>query len=164
MSTAHTAAQARLARHDATHSTITWRLMPLLLLSSTRHRNWIGKIRVSQRVIFHSASLLIVGAYLLLAARALGLDTGPMSGFDNAGVDAEFFAGTRIRSNFLINAGTRRLGAQPHGAGTGFASLRRQPLCLSCAAGADQGLNSPTMNAPDLPLNTPGAQPPAAGA
>lgn len=45
------------------------------------------------------------GAYLLLAARALGLDTGPMSGFDNAGVDAEFFAGTRIRSNFLINIG-----------------------------------------------------------
>ena len=40
-------------------------LMPLLLLSSTRHRNWIGKIRVSQQVIFHSASLLIVGAYLL---------------------------------------------------------------------------------------------------
>lgn len=45
------------------------------------------------------------GAYLLLAARALGLDTGPMSGFDNAGVDAEFFAGTRMRSNFLINIG-----------------------------------------------------------
>lgn len=43
-------------------------LMPLLLLSSTRHRNWIGKIRVSQRVIFHSASLLIVGAYLLFIA------------------------------------------------------------------------------------------------
>ena len=39
------------------------------------------------------------GAYLLLAARALGLDCGPMSGFDNAKVDAEFFAGTRIRSN-----------------------------------------------------------------
>lgn len=45
------------------------------------------------------------GAYLILAARALGLDTGPMSGFDNAKVDAEFFAGTRIRSNFLINLG-----------------------------------------------------------
>lgn len=43
-------------------------LMPLLLLSSTRHRNWVGKIRVSQRVIFHSASLLIVGAYLLFIA------------------------------------------------------------------------------------------------
>jgi putative PEP-CTERM system histidine kinase len=43
-------------------------LMPLLLLSSTRHRNWIGKIRVSQRVIFHSASLLMVGGYLLFIA------------------------------------------------------------------------------------------------
>lgn len=45
------------------------------------------------------------GAYLILAARALGLDTGPMSGFDNARVDAEFFAGTRVRSNFLVNLG-----------------------------------------------------------
>lgn len=45
------------------------------------------------------------GAYLILAARALGLDTGPMSGFDNAKVDAEFFAGTRICSNFLVNLG-----------------------------------------------------------
>lgn len=45
------------------------------------------------------------GAYMILAARALGLDTGPMSGFDNAKVDAEFFGGTRIRSNFLINLG-----------------------------------------------------------
>lgn len=45
------------------------------------------------------------GAYLILAARALGLDTGPMSGFDNAKVDAEFFGGTQIRSNFLVNLG-----------------------------------------------------------
>ncbi|MGY4515244.1 malonic semialdehyde reductase [Lysobacter sp. HA18] len=45
------------------------------------------------------------GAYLILAARALGLDTGPMSGFDNAKVDAEFFGGTKIRSNFLVNLG-----------------------------------------------------------
>jgi len=45
------------------------------------------------------------GAYLILAARALGLDTGPMTGFDNAKVDAEFFAGTRIRSNLLVNLG-----------------------------------------------------------
>lgn len=45
------------------------------------------------------------GAYLLLAARALGLDAGPMSGFDNAGVDAAFFAGTRIRSNFIMTLG-----------------------------------------------------------
>ncbi|MEC9369559.1 MAG: malonic semialdehyde reductase [Pseudomonadota bacterium] len=45
------------------------------------------------------------GAYLILAARALGLDTGPMSGFDNEAVDKEFFAGTSIRSNFLCNLG-----------------------------------------------------------
>ena len=45
------------------------------------------------------------GAYLLLAARALGLDCWPMSGFDNAGVDREFFAGTRIQSNFLCSLG-----------------------------------------------------------
>ena len=45
------------------------------------------------------------GAYLVLAARAIGLDCGPMSGFDNAKVDAAFFAGTRIRSNFLVNLG-----------------------------------------------------------
>ena len=43
-------------------------LMPLLMLSTTRHRNWIGKIRVSQRAIFQSASLLIVGGYLLFIA------------------------------------------------------------------------------------------------
>ena len=45
------------------------------------------------------------GAYLILAARALGLDTGPMSGFDNAGVDKEFFAGTPVKSNFLCSLG-----------------------------------------------------------
>ncbi|TAM08979.1 MAG: malonic semialdehyde reductase [Nevskiaceae bacterium] len=45
------------------------------------------------------------GAYLIIAARALGLDCGPMSGFDNAGVDREFFAGTRIQSNFICSLG-----------------------------------------------------------
>lgn len=45
------------------------------------------------------------GAYFMLAARALGLDCGPMSGFDNALVDEAFFAGTNIKSNFLINLG-----------------------------------------------------------
>lgn len=45
------------------------------------------------------------GAYFILAARALGIDTGPMSGFNNAGVDQEFFAGTTWRSNFLCNLG-----------------------------------------------------------
>ena len=45
------------------------------------------------------------GAYLIVAARALGFDCGPMSGFDNAGVDAAFFAGTTIRSNFICSIG-----------------------------------------------------------
>ena len=45
------------------------------------------------------------GAYLMMAARALGLDVGPMSGFDYAKVDAAFFAGTAIKSNFLVNLG-----------------------------------------------------------
>ena len=45
------------------------------------------------------------GAYFMLAARALGLDCGPMSGFDNAKVDTAFFAGTTIKSNFLCNLG-----------------------------------------------------------
>jgi len=45
------------------------------------------------------------GAYLILALRAVGLDVGPMSGFDPAKVDAEFFVGTRVRTNFLINIG-----------------------------------------------------------
>jgi 3-hydroxypropanoate dehydrogenase len=45
------------------------------------------------------------GAYFMLAARSLGLDCGPMSGFDNAKVDAAFFAGTKVKSNFLCNLG-----------------------------------------------------------
>ena len=48
------------------------------------------------------------GAYLIIAARALGLDCGPMGGFDAAKVDAAFFAETRVRSNFLINLGYGR--------------------------------------------------------
>ncbi|WP_420402370.1 malonic semialdehyde reductase [Nisaea sp.] len=52
---------------------------------------------------FRNSSLQ--GAYLILAARALGLDTGPMSGFDNAAVDKAFFASTSIRSNFLCCLG-----------------------------------------------------------
>jgi 3-hydroxypropanoate dehydrogenase len=45
------------------------------------------------------------GAYFMLAARSQGLDCGPMSGFDNAAVDAAFFAGTTVKSNFLCNVG-----------------------------------------------------------
>ena len=45
------------------------------------------------------------GAYLMLAARALGLDCGPMSGFDRARLDAEFWAGTQVTTNFVCNLG-----------------------------------------------------------
>jgi 3-hydroxypropanoate dehydrogenase len=45
------------------------------------------------------------GAYLILAARALGLDCGPMSGFDNAAVDKAFFDGSQIKSNFICSLG-----------------------------------------------------------
>jgi len=45
------------------------------------------------------------GGYFIIAARALGLDCGPMSGFNNDGVDKEFFAGTKIKSNFLCAVG-----------------------------------------------------------
>lgn len=57
------------------------------------------------RDIAASRNATLQGAYLMLAARALGLDVGPMSGFNNAGVDAEFFAGTNIKSNWLCNLG-----------------------------------------------------------
>ena len=54
-------------------------------------------------VAMRSASLQT--AYLILAARALGLDCGPMTGFDNAKVDQAFFAGTQVRSNILVTLG-----------------------------------------------------------
>jgi 3-hydroxypropanoate dehydrogenase len=62
-----------------------------------------GKEEFTRTHAFRNATLQ--GAYFILAARALGLDTGPMSGFDNAKVDAEFLADGRCQSNFLINLG-----------------------------------------------------------
>jgi 3-hydroxypropanoate dehydrogenase len=58
---------------------------------------------LAESTAFRNGSLQ--GAYLILAARALGLDCGPMSGFNNATVDQLFFAGTRVKSNFLCNLG-----------------------------------------------------------
>lgn len=67
-------------------------------------RSWfVGNPALAETTAFRNGSLQ--GAYLMLAARALGLDCGPMSGFDNATLDAAFFAGTQIKSNFLINLG-----------------------------------------------------------
>ena len=67
-------------------------------------RSWFaGNDAAIQSTAFRNSSLQ--GGYLILAARALGLDVGPMSGFDNAKVDAAFFAGTAIKSNFICNIG-----------------------------------------------------------
>lgn len=67
-------------------------------------RSWFaGNAALIQSTAFRNSSLQ--GAYFILAARALGFDTGPMSGFDNGAVDAEFFGGTAIRSNFISTLG-----------------------------------------------------------
>jgi len=58
---------------------------------------------VAQTTALRNSSLQ--GAYLIIAARALGLDCGPMSGFSNEAVDSEFFANTRIKSNFICSIG-----------------------------------------------------------
>jgi 3-hydroxypropanoate dehydrogenase len=58
---------------------------------------------LAETTAFRNSSLQ--GAYFILAARALGLDCGPMSGFDNVKVDEEFFAGGQLKSNFLCNIG-----------------------------------------------------------
>ena len=76
-----------------------------LLFPHTDARSWFDGApeEVLYRAALRSSSLQ--GAYLMLAARALGLDAGPMSGFDTAKVDEAFFKGTAIKSNFLVNLG-----------------------------------------------------------
>jgi 3-hydroxypropanoate dehydrogenase len=66
-------------------------------------RNFESNAALTESNAFRNGTLQ--GAYLILAARALGLDCGPMSGFNNVGVDAAFFAGTRIKSNFICSLG-----------------------------------------------------------
>ena len=67
-------------------------------------RSWfVGNQPLIETIAFRNSSLQ--GAYLILAARALGLDAGPMSGFDNETVDREFFPDRRVKSNFLVNIG-----------------------------------------------------------
>jgi 3-hydroxypropanoate dehydrogenase len=64
---------------------------------------WFVDPEKAKTAAIRNASLQ--GGYFIVAARALGLDCGPMSGFDNAGVDQAFFAGTAVKSNFLCNLG-----------------------------------------------------------
>jgi 3-hydroxypropanoate dehydrogenase len=67
-------------------------------------RSWFaGDDELIRATAFRNGSLQ--GAYFIIAARAVGLDCGPMSGFDNAKVDAAFFPDGRVKSNFLCNLG-----------------------------------------------------------
>jgi 3-hydroxypropanoate dehydrogenase len=77
--------------------------LPKLFPHKDMKSSFVGKPDKIQDNAFRNGTLQ--GAYLILAARLLGLDCGPMSGFDNAGVDRAFFAGTTVKSNFLCNLG-----------------------------------------------------------
>jgi 3-hydroxypropanoate dehydrogenase len=74
------------------------------LYPHTDAKSWfVGKPDYIRSTAFRNSSLQ--GAYFLLAARAMGLDCGPMSGFDNAKIDSAFFGGTSYKSNFIMNLG-----------------------------------------------------------
>ena len=74
------------------------------LFPHTDARAWfVGNDALIADTAFRNSSLQ--GAYLILAARALGLDCGPMSGFDHDALNAAFFAGTTVKANFICNLG-----------------------------------------------------------
>lgn len=74
------------------------------LFPHTDARSWfVGNDALIEKTAFRNSSLQ--GAYFIIAARALGLDTGPMSGFNNEAVDSAFFAGTNVQSNFICTLG-----------------------------------------------------------
>lgn len=74
------------------------------LFPHTDARSWFaGKPKSIEATAFRNSSLQ--GAYFIIAARALGLDCGPMSGFDEEKVNAAFFAGTSVRANFVCSIG-----------------------------------------------------------
>ncbi len=77
--------------------------LPKLFLHADARSWFLGNQPMIDDAMFRNGSLQ--GAYLILAARALGIDTGPMSGIDKAKIDEAFFAGTAIRTNFVCNLG-----------------------------------------------------------
>ncbi len=78
--------------------------LPKLFPHNPDAQNWFNhSIDIAEETAFRNGSMQ--GAYFIIAARALGLDCGPMSGFDKEGVDNEFFRDTNIKSNFLCNLG-----------------------------------------------------------
>jgi 3-hydroxypropanoate dehydrogenase len=85
------------------YDTEFFELLPRLYPQADMKKNFVSNPAAAETAAFRNGSLQ--GAYFILAARALGLDCGPMSGFDNAKVDAAFFPGGKIKSNFLCNLG-----------------------------------------------------------
>jgi len=77
--------------------------LPLLVPHRDARSGFVGKPELIRTAAQQSGTLQ--GAYLIIAARALGLDCGPMGGFDNARVDATFFPEGTVKSNFLCNLG-----------------------------------------------------------
>jgi len=77
--------------------------LPELFLHADARSWFAGNDAMIQSTAFRNSTLQ--GAYFMLAARALGLDTGPMSGFSNDAVDAAFFADTKVKSNFISTLG-----------------------------------------------------------
>jgi len=77
--------------------------LPRLFPHKDMRSAFVGKPQFAETSAFRNSSLQ--GAYFMMAARALGLDCGPMSGFDNSGVDREFFAGGQVKSNFICAIG-----------------------------------------------------------
>lgn len=85
------------------YDTLFYEYLPRLF-PHTDARSWFtSNAALATETAFRNSSLQ--GAYFILALRAVGLDCGPMSGFNNAAVDAEFFPDGRLRSNFLLNIG-----------------------------------------------------------
>ena len=88
--------------------------LPRLFPAADMRANFVGKPELIATTAFRNGSLQ--GAYLMLAARACGLDVGAMSGFDNGKVDAAFFPEGTVKSNFLCNLGygdASKLGPRP---------------------------------------------------
>lgn len=77
--------------------------IPQLFPHKPEAQHWFASPALAQETAFRNGSLQ--GAYLMLAARSLGLDCGPMSGFNAEGVNAAFFGGTDWRVNFICNLG-----------------------------------------------------------
>ena len=77
--------------------------LPRLFPQADMRQYFVGNTKLTEETAFRNSSLQ--GAYFILAARALGLDCGPMSGFDPDKLNAEFFSDGKWRANFLCNVG-----------------------------------------------------------